>query len=274
MVGVDVDELTDGLYALPLEEFTAARTALQKRVRAELGGPAAATVQGIRKPNLAAWLINQVARSEPAELAALVELGIEVRRAGAGASGEQLRGFAARERELSRALCRQVAEVGRAAGRTAGAEVLRGAQETFHAVVVDDSVAELVAAGRLTTPLQRVGFVSAAPGLRLVPSPRDDEDPPTPEERARLEREARRLHQAAVRASEQADADLEAAERVARKADATLEKRRRQVDEAIAKRHRAERAQAEAASALEAARGAAAQAQEDLAETTAHLPPS
>ena len=55
MVPRPVDAQIDGLYQLPLDEFTAARNALAKA-----SGAAAAEIRALQKPPVAAWAINQV----------------------------------------------------------------------------------------------------------------------------------------------------------------------------------------------------------------------
>ncbi len=50
-----IDAHIDGLYQLPLDEFTAARNALAKA-----SGAAAAEIRALQKPPVAAWAINQV----------------------------------------------------------------------------------------------------------------------------------------------------------------------------------------------------------------------
>ena len=55
MASRPVDAQIDGLYQLPLDEFTAARNALAKT-----SGAAAAEIRALQKPPVAAWAINQV----------------------------------------------------------------------------------------------------------------------------------------------------------------------------------------------------------------------
>ena len=53
----------DELYAFPLEDFVAARDALARRTK-EAGDQAEAKrIKALRKPNLAAWTVNQLVRS-------------------------------------------------------------------------------------------------------------------------------------------------------------------------------------------------------------------
>ena len=51
----------DRLYGLPLAEFTKERDALARRLRADNRRDDAATVAELRKPVLAAWVVNQLA---------------------------------------------------------------------------------------------------------------------------------------------------------------------------------------------------------------------
>ena len=55
MAARPLDAQIDGLYQLPLDEFTAARNALAKE-----SGAAAAEIRALQKPPVAAWAINQV----------------------------------------------------------------------------------------------------------------------------------------------------------------------------------------------------------------------
>src|SRR5689334_4451410 len=65
----------DRLYGLPLQEFTAARDALVKELRSEGEKERAAEVKKLAKPTRAAWAVNQLARSHPDEVRALVDAG-------------------------------------------------------------------------------------------------------------------------------------------------------------------------------------------------------
>ncbi len=72
----------DELYALPLERFTRARNDLAARLRKAHQSDAAETVRALRKPTLAVWTANRLARAEPGLMAELVELALEVRDGG------------------------------------------------------------------------------------------------------------------------------------------------------------------------------------------------
>src|SRR5712691_1483646 len=72
------DERIDDLYGLPLDEFTAARNALAKELRAS-DGEAAERVKALRKPNAAAWALNQAVRREPGRLKEFLDAAGELR---------------------------------------------------------------------------------------------------------------------------------------------------------------------------------------------------
>ena len=55
----------DELFDLPPTEFIAARDALAKQLKADGDAGAAAEVKALRRPSVAAWAVNQVARRQP-----------------------------------------------------------------------------------------------------------------------------------------------------------------------------------------------------------------
>jgi len=71
----DLDRAGDGLYALPLEEFTTARNELAKRLRKEGDKEGAAEVAALRKPTLVAWAVDQLAHTRRREVDLLLDAG-------------------------------------------------------------------------------------------------------------------------------------------------------------------------------------------------------
>src|SRR4051795_5167544 len=78
----------DRLYELPLDEFTPPRNELAARLKKAGQGDAAARVKELKKPTVAVWTANQLARREQDEVARLVEAGGRP----PAAQGEGLRG--------------------------------------------------------------------------------------------------------------------------------------------------------------------------------------
>jgi 3-oxoacyl-ACP reductase-like protein len=102
------DELIAELYALPIDEFTSARDALAKRLRADGEREVAKQVKALRKPSVTAWAVNRVRHREPERVEELLEAGERLRQAQEQVirSGElgQLRDAGARERDLVESL--------------------------------------------------------------------------------------------------------------------------------------------------------------------------
>jgi hypothetical protein len=136
----------DELYGLPLEEFTAARDALAKRLRGEKRRDDADAVKALKRPSVAAGAINRAVREHGAD--DLLAAGEELRTAHEAlleGSGDAAAVRAATERE--RAAVREFARL--ALGDDASAATEEKVRETLHAASVDDDVRELLAAGRL-----------------------------------------------------------------------------------------------------------------------------
>src|SRR5690606_33956670 len=88
---MDVESDITALYALPLEEFVAARNALAKRAKSEASAELAASIKALRKPTTTAWLANQLARERADTVDELVGLGEQMRAATDSRDGDRLR---------------------------------------------------------------------------------------------------------------------------------------------------------------------------------------
>lgn len=152
------DPVIDRLFALPLDEFVAARNAAAKE--ATVGGDAvgAARLSALTKPTVAAWVVNQVARAHPDEVASLVALGDDLRAATEARDRARLTELDHDRRRQVDALVGAVSGAGEVRGRAVSGEVLRRLGETLTAAVMDRDAGALVQAGRLTQALQYVGF--------------------------------------------------------------------------------------------------------------------
>ena len=106
--GVDAADL----YQLPPEDFTAARDAAAAQARADGDRSAATGLKALRRPSVAAWLVNRLAASEAELLASLLALGPELARAQAAGSGEVLRELSAQRRSLVDAVTSRVRRPG------------------------------------------------------------------------------------------------------------------------------------------------------------------
>lgn len=154
----DLDTAVDALYARPLDEFVAARDAAVRQATDSGDRLGAARVKRLRKPSVAAWVINQVARAHPDEFGALAQLGDELRAATQDRDRARIRALDHLRRERTDALVRAVREAGEVGGRSVSSAVLDRMTETLTAAVMDPDAAAVVRAGRLSRALQHVGF--------------------------------------------------------------------------------------------------------------------
>jgi hypothetical protein len=253
------DDPLDRLYGLPLEEFVPARDALAKELRAGGDRERAAEVKGLVKPSRAAWAVNQLARTHPDEVQALVDAGTAL----AGAQEELLGGADA-------AVLRQAAEAARAlvdalaAQAPADGATRDKVRATLHAATVDAEVRAEVASGRVLKERAASGFggldalvaAAATPArggaakTKAKGAAKAAKEPPEPDPR-----EVRRRRDALRRANEaeaEAESAVDGARRSLEQVEATVAARRGDLEEAEAalaeahdRRERAERAAAE-----------------------------
>lgn len=155
---LDVDALVDDLFALPLEQFVVARTAAAKRIKASGDAVGAERVGRLTKPTVAAWVVNQVARERPDDVAALISLGDELRDATTDRDRTRLRTLDRLRRERVERVVGEVRDAGEIAGRAVSGTAVDRLAETLTAAVMDPDAGALVRAGRLSQALQHVGF--------------------------------------------------------------------------------------------------------------------
>ena len=153
-----IEEITDELYALPPEEFTAARTRCEKAVKAAGDRDAAARIHALAKPTVTAWLANQLVREHRDELESLLHLGAGLREATRNLAGDQLRALSRQRNELVYALVQQARQLARTAGRPVSEDAARALTDTLHAALADADAAQLLVAGRLTDALHSSDF--------------------------------------------------------------------------------------------------------------------
>jgi hypothetical protein len=161
---MNLEKEIDRLYGLPVEEFTAARNELAKRLRADGERAAPARVKELRKPTIAAGVVNRLARSERMNMRALLSAGERLRNAQAklleGGSPNAVHKAADDERRALSALL----DAARRDGATE--PVLRKVEQTLRAGAIDEDARELIEQGRLTDDLQPIGFGFSPEQLR------------------------------------------------------------------------------------------------------------
>jgi hypothetical protein len=224
----DVAEIAERLYGLLPEEFTAARDAEAKRIRASGDREAASAIAGLRRPSLAAWLVNALVRHRHDEVEQLLALGEALRSAQQGLAGDQVRALGRQRQQVLAAIGRQARALARELGHPVSEDVGLEVEQTLGAAMADPGIAEAVRSGRLTSPTSyaglgldsgtpapatpRLSVVKDAPGEpRAGKAGRKSTAPDADEQARRREEEARR-REAERRAAELEQARAEAAE--------------------------------------------------------------
>lgn len=274
-------EIADELYTLALADFTPARDAKAKELR---GTDLAARVKALKKPSLAAWVVNLLVRHETEQVEQVLAVGAALREAQASMSGDELRALTRQRRQLTAAVTTRARALSREHGQKVTDAVAEQVEATLTASMVDEDCATAVRSGLLVTALsatgvdaveldravalpEALGFTAPArdavapakPELHVVPDPDRDE-------------KARKAAQEALAAAEESLAEATESFETAAAELAELEARSMQVQAEIdeLKRRIAELEETadEVDDAIGEAEDARDEAQEAVAEAT------
>jgi hypothetical protein len=212
-----VEDAFDDLYGAPLEDFVAER----KRLAQKLAGDEAKAFAKARKPNVAAWVLNQLARRERRDVDLLLDAGHRLRQAQAGVlrGAEKATFEDARHRESDalKRLMKAAERLLRDTRGTVGANVLSQIDEGLRAAAITEEGRELLARGRFVEPPQATGFdafagidvPAAAPKTKQRPAPKKRNAQELREAAAAL-RELEQRRRAAERAAKKAQTEADA----------------------------------------------------------------
>jgi hypothetical protein len=245
--GGETLEEIDQLFALPLDEFTAARNDLARRLKQDGDAETAEHVRGLAKPSVAAWAVNQLARREAEGVRSLLNVGARLRSAQERSlqgerAADELRAAQAEEREVVRKLTQRAGELLRESGRPATGSTLDRVSSTLRAAALAEPGRTLLREGQLSGEVELSGFDAfaglEAPAKRRRTAAGGGDDLA---ERRRRKREAERQRRALEKRvrdltarAEAAERDAERARKSAEEAEAAAEERRREADAAAA----------------------------------------
>ena len=281
---MDIESVSDELYGLPLDEFIPIRTEREKQAKSTGDKDLAAQIHQLAKPNLVAWLANQLVRERADEIQPMLELGPALREATATQSGERLRELSHQQRQVLHALVQQARRLANAAGRNVSADVARGLEDTLRAALADPDATEALAAGRLTQGMQNSGFGSLAgghgrPAQSAKEPTADGRSSPAAqqrprEQRTRAEHNLRQAKSDADKATtgrQEISTQLEAAGRTVADTRARVERARQELEDALKAQSEAQKAQRSTQSAFDRADRSERDARQRLAEATERL---
>ncbi|MEV6298147.1 hypothetical protein AB0M02_01945 [Actinoplanes sp. NPDC051861] len=235
------DSVVRRLYEEPPEGFVATRAAAIEEARRAGDRETAKRLAALKKPTVAAWVVNLLARKRPELIGELVELSTALRAAQRDLHGDQLRELSNQRRQFVSALVAAARKLAVSSGAPLAKLPLGEVEATLTAALADPEVASQVQSGRLIRAATYAGFGEVPrPRLRLVTDDTDiseisdieeevagDGDTESPQERAAAEQRRREADQRR-RESERRKRDLErqltAAMAAERRADAQLER--------------------------------------------------
>lgn len=234
--------IADDLYALSLPDFTPARDARAKELK---GSDLAAPVKALKKPSLAAWVVNLLVRREGDQVDRILGVGASLREAQAAMSGDDLRALTRQRRQVTAAITQQARSLASEAGVKVTSAVADQVEATLTAAMLDERCAQAVRSGLLVTALSTTGVGEtdlsgavalpgalgfAAPPVEAAPEVRPDlRVVPDPD----AERKARTAAEAALAEAEEQLSDAQAAYDEAAGEVAELEARALQVQSEI-----------------------------------------
>jgi len=266
---MDFDAAATELYGVPAADFIATRNDLAKQLKAAGDTLGSTRLKALRKPTVAAWITNLLARENPDDLDDLLALGDELREATADLDGERLRELTPRRHQQLDRLTKTARELADGADQKVSADVAQKVRETLDAALIDPAAGEAVREGRLSSALRHVGF-----GVVDESGDPSNVTPLTDERRRRAEdrRRKKQPRPEAVAEAEAEEGEEDAAERAERE----------RAEQEAADRERAEReeAQRELDEAMAAAEAADAGVEElllvseDPTASLQHIPPA
>jgi hypothetical protein len=268
------DDGVDALYGLPLDEFTPARDALAKELRGSGERDAGAWVKALKKPSAAAWVVNQLARSQGRDAKHVLDTGDALRTtqeralAGKGKPGE-LGGATREHADAMRALLAKAPGLLDGDGHSPSSATLDRAEETLRAIALDDEARTGFACGRLTRERQAagLGFALADAG---EPAPkrsrRAGKEKPKPAAPKRDDAKKEKERERARKDAERAQAALKEARSRHRDQQKQVADRRRELSAAEREAEGIQRKLAKATDALEKASAKASDTEAALEE--------
>lgn len=266
---MDFDQVADEVYAAPRADFVAVRDARAKAATALGDDDLARRIRELRKPSVAAWLINRVARAHPDRITELSALSESLLAAHTSLAGADLRRLSHERRELVSALTGLVRDTARDVDQGMSDAVTRQVQDTFEAALADPAVAAEVRRGRLSGAVEPGGtalWLATPDAVHTKPKPRNGSKPPTKpaDDHAEALRRAESEVTRTTADRDRATRTLSEAEHQHLAATDTVEDLRRQLDAARKREHDTAESARTARRAFDRAEHAASTAQRRL----------
>jgi hypothetical protein len=159
---MDPEEATDALYAADLRNFVSERSRLAKELNAAGYDAEASAFAKLRKPTVAAWVLNQLSRTSRRDIDLLLDAGHRLRDAQQGILGgsdhETFERAKKTEVDTLRRLVRQAEQLLSEGRGSPSSSILGEVQESLRAAAVSEPGREMLARGCFTQPMGAQGF--------------------------------------------------------------------------------------------------------------------
>ncbi|HWU28428.1 MAG TPA: transposase [Microbacterium sp.] len=206
-----LESVAADLCTTPLKSFVNERTAHAEAV----GDPdLSRRIRALRKPSVAAWVVNVFARERADRLGQALHLAEELRDAQADLDAGTLAELGRQRRALTNQLTREAAGLAENRGERVTATTLEAVRQTLSAAFYDPDAAAAVASGRLvrdlepSEPVDLAAVVAGGPPEQVAVAPRATDEVKARRERRDAERVVRDAEQELARArSEHGKAD-------------------------------------------------------------------
>lgn len=173
-MAIDLIALADELYAAPLADFTPLRDAAAKQAKADAGTDrsaataAMAAVKGLKKPSVAAWVVNLLVRRESDQVDQVLTVGAALREAAAALDGDELRALTKQRRQVTAAVTTVARRVALAEGVKVTPAIADQIESTLTAAMLDEGAAAAVRSGLLITALAATGVDAVDVGAAVA----------------------------------------------------------------------------------------------------------
>jgi hypothetical protein len=155
---VTLDETLDQLYGVDPDKFVSERKRLARELKDAGDGEAADAVAKVRKPTVAAWALNQLARKQRRDVDLLLDAGHRLRQAQEGVVGGADRAAFEQAQKTERDALRRLTQHASELLGGASSQALAQITSTLRTAAVSEEGRELLARGRFTAPLEAEGF--------------------------------------------------------------------------------------------------------------------
>ncbi|MGH3691016.1 MAG: transposase [Microbacterium sp.] len=205
MAGPTFEEIAAGLYAGRPEAFVSSRKAHAEAVGA---GELASRILALRKPSVAAWVVNVFAQERAGQLGEALQLARELREAQDDLDAPALAKLGRERRALTRRLAEAAGGLAASRGERVTSATLEAVEQSISAAFFEPAAAAAVASGRLLRALSPSSTADDIRDAVAGDSPAPAAESPRPPD----ELQARRIRRQAEHAVAAAEKELASVE--------------------------------------------------------------